>query len=78
MDVFASQVVTLNENVPSNLAVDAIPFPSNNEVSLSSLLPHGFKMKKGLESQTNKPKIGALQDPEKTKTMDCILIIVCA
>ena len=51
LEVSASQEVAIEHNVPSSL----VP-PSDGELSLSSLLPRGFKMKKGVKSEKNETK----------------------
>ena len=48
LEVCASQAVAIEHNVPSSLAS-----PSDDELPLSSLLPRGFKMKKGVKSEKN-------------------------
>ena len=56
VDVCPYQEVTINEIVPSSLVSDVVPSPSDDEVPLSSLLPRGFKMKKGVKSEKNETK----------------------
>ena len=51
LEVYASQAVTVEHIVPPILAS-----PFDDEVPLSSLLPHGFKMKKGVKSEKNETK----------------------
>ena len=46
LEVCASQAVAVEHKVPSSL-----PPPSDDELPLSSLLPPGFKMKKGVKSE---------------------------
>ena len=51
LEVCASQAVATEHIVPSSLAS-----PSDDELPLSSLLPRGFKMKKGVKSEKNETK----------------------
>ena len=46
LEVCASQAVVVEHKVPSSL-----PPPSDDELPLSSLVPRGFKMKKGVKSE---------------------------
>ena len=51
LEVCASQAVAIEHIVSSSLAS-----PSDDELPLSSLLPRGFKMKKGVKSEKNETK----------------------
>ena len=63
LELCASQEVAIKHIVPSSLAS-----PSDDELPLSSLLPRGFKMKKGVKSEKNETKNRCITRFRKTKT----------
>ena len=89
MDVCASQPVANNEKGDSSFPTvqegppsNAFLTPSNDEVpmmkchSLSSILPFGFKMKKGIKPLFRLFQIiDILRDPKRIKTMIICIIV---
>ena len=72
MEVCAFEAITVNKPIPSSLAFDVVPSPSDDEVPLSNLLSLGIKMKKGVKFEKNGNKIRLITISRKNKNQNLL------